>query len=180
MLEALDKFLIFEHFWVNKIELKSIVQVKTVIIWSVSFSVSRIDLAHFDKEFLKELWRQKLNSSVAVLYITCLFVHLSTANYDDKLSLMSYKNSTFLTNVSIFFKLVYRNVFKFGKRIYFLRSSLMFCSKQSAKLFSKLLFQATRKHRLSRVEICKLVVQTCKKTWDFHLLLYAVYRNCFE
>ncbi|KAJ8979197.1 hypothetical protein NQ317_016832 [Molorchus minor] len=34
-----------------------------------------------------------------VIYVACLIVHLSGANYDDKVSLMSY-NNTFLTNVS--------------------------------------------------------------------------------
>ncbi|KAG5870651.1 hypothetical protein JTB14_010569 [Gonioctena quinquepunctata] len=63
----------------------------------------RIDIAHLEKNFTKELWKQKRSSFVVVIYASCLIVHLSTANYDDKLALMSYRrkiNDTLLTNMT--------------------------------------------------------------------------------
>ncbi|CAH1174125.1 unnamed protein product [Phaedon cochleariae] len=59
----------------------------------------RIDIAHLDKNYMKELWNQKRSTFIVILYITCFIVHLSTANYDDKLSLMSYQNEN--SNISI-------------------------------------------------------------------------------
>ncbi|KAJ8945497.1 hypothetical protein NQ318_017940 [Aromia moschata] len=59
-----------------------------------------IDIAHIKLKNLKEVWKQRKSSIVVVIYVTCLIVHLSSANYDDKMSLMSYSNNTLLTNIT--------------------------------------------------------------------------------
>ncbi|KAJ8932376.1 hypothetical protein NQ314_014743 [Rhamnusium bicolor] len=63
-----------------------------------------IDIAHLDINNLYEMSKHKKISVVVVIYVTCLMVHLSCANYDNKLSLMSYRNISFV-NVSL--KLIY-------------------------------------------------------------------------
>ncbi|XP_023020924.2 uncharacterized protein [Leptinotarsa decemlineata] len=55
--------------------------------------LDRIDIGHLEKNCTKELWKQKRCSFVLVVYVSCLMVHLSTANFDDNLTLMSYRRN---------------------------------------------------------------------------------------
>ncbi|XP_018564809.1 uncharacterized protein LOC108906126 [Anoplophora glabripennis] len=54
----------------------------------------RIDIGHLEFKNMREIWKHKKGLMVVVLYITCLIVHLSTAGYDEQLSLLSYSNAT--------------------------------------------------------------------------------------
>ncbi|CAH1100596.1 unnamed protein product [Psylliodes chrysocephalus] len=52
----------------------------------------RIDTAHLEKNFFRELWVQKRNSLIAFIYMSCLIIHLTTFIWDDEFSRLSYQD----------------------------------------------------------------------------------------
>ncbi|XP_030755063.1 uncharacterized protein LOC115881640 [Sitophilus oryzae] len=59
----------------------------------------RMDLAHISSTDINEFCKHKKCSFVLIAYLACLIVHLSTATYDEKLSLLAYRNHTIIGNV---------------------------------------------------------------------------------
>ncbi|XP_050295370.1 uncharacterized protein LOC126735429 [Anthonomus grandis grandis] len=58
----------------------------------------RMDIGHYQPHDLSEFFRNKKCSFVIIAYVTCLTVHLATAPYDEKLSLLAYRNHSLLGN----------------------------------------------------------------------------------
>lgn len=53
-----------------------------------------MDIGHLKTHDLTEFFKQKKCSFLVFVYMTCLVLHLSSTPYDEKLSLLAYKNHT--------------------------------------------------------------------------------------
>uniref|UniRef100_A0AAR5P916 Transmembrane protein 237 n=1 Tax=Dendroctonus ponderosae TaxID=77166 RepID=A0AAR5P916_DENPD len=58
----------------------------------------RMDVGHLQSHDLAEFFKQKKCSFLVIVYVTCLTIHLATAPYDEKLSLLAYRNHTAIGN----------------------------------------------------------------------------------
>ncbi|XP_048526106.1 uncharacterized protein LOC109535657 isoform X2 [Dendroctonus ponderosae] len=65
---------------------------------SLSNLDKRLDVGHLQSHDLAEFFKQKKCSFLVIVYVTCLTIHLATAPYDEKLSLLAYRNHTAIGN----------------------------------------------------------------------------------
>nr|CAH7768480.1 unnamed protein product [Callosobruchus chinensis] len=86
----------------------------------------RIDIVRLNKDYVRDLWKQRRSSVVIFLYLACFLIHLSMTNYDDKLALLVYDKHNNVSNETTVTTMIKKNDLEIWNNLSLWRAILAF------------------------------------------------------